>query len=324
MAARREVDVDSVLRGDRRALARAITLIESTREDHREAAQALIDELLPHSGNSLRIGVTGPPGAGKSTFIESFGIRAIAGGHKVAVLAVDPTSPIGGGSILGDKTRMEELSRSPHAFIRPSPSLQALGGVAQKTRECILLCEAAGFDLVLIETVGVGQSEYEVASMVDFFLALVPPNAGDELQGIKRGIMELLDAIVVNKADEGNETAAERTQAQYRSALRLLRPDGNWQPRVLCCSALNGSGVDTVLEMIGQYRRDAHDSGSLAHRRSEQNARWLHQLTREELQRRLHRRLGEGGLLDELECAVAEGRMTPLLAIAKLRERLDS
>lgn len=324
MAARREVDVESLLRGDRRSLARAITLIESSREDHRERAQTLLDAALPHAGKSLRIGVSGPPGAGKSTFIESFGLQAIAADRRVAVLAVDPTSPIGGGSILGDKTRMEQLARSPQAFIRPSPSQQAHGGVAQKTRECVLLCEAAGFDLILIETVGVGQSEYEVSSMVDFFLALIPPNAGDELQGIKRGIMELLDAIVVNKADEGNEQAAKRTQAQYRSALRLLRAGDDREPQVLCCSALTGHGVDAVLSMIDDYELAAKNSGALDRKRAEQNSRWLQQLTREEMQRQLRRRLGEDGLIEELESAVADGRISPLRAIARIREKLGT
>ena len=324
MAARREVDVESLLRGERRSLARAITLTESSREDHREQAQALLDAALPHAGKSLRIGISGPPGAGKSTFIESFGLQAIAADRRVAVLAVDPTSPIGGGSILGDKTRMEQLARSPQAFIRPSPSQQAFGGVAEKTRECVLLCEAAGFDLILIETVGVGQSEYEVSSMVDFFLALIPPNAGDELQGIKRGIMELLDAIVVNKADEGNEQAAERTQAQYRSALRLLRAGSDREPQVLCCSALTGHGVDAVRSMIDDYEQAAKNSGALDRRRAEQNSRWLQQLTREEMQRQLRRRLGEDGLIEELESAVADGRISPLRAIARIREKLGT
>ncbi len=324
MAARREVDVESLRSGDRRSLARAITLIESTRDDHRESARDLLDAVLPHTGNSLRVGISGPPGAGKSTFIESFGQKAIAAGRQVAVLAVDPSSPIGGGSILGDKTRMEQLARSPKAFIRPSPSQQTLGGVAQKTRECVLLCEAAGFDLILIETVGVGQSEYEVSGLVDFFVALIPPNAGDELQGIKRGIMELLDAIVVNKADQGNEQAAERTASQYRGALRLLRPGGDREPQVLCCSAIGGNGVDRVLDMIEDFRQAAESNGVLARRRAEQNSRWLEQLTMEEMQRELRRRLGQDESIEKLEAAVAEGRMSPLRAIARIREKLGT
>src|SRR5210317_1818887 len=234
-----EFDLEPLLSGNRRALAKAITLVESKLERHREQAQGILEQVLPHSGNSIRIGITGVPGVGKSTFIEAFGLYLIEQGKRVAVLAVDPSSPIAGGSILGDKTRMEELSRREEAFIRPSPSEGTLGGVAQKTRETMLLCEAAGFDVILVETVGVGQSEHQVAGMVDFFLVLMLPGGGDELQGIKKGIVELADAIVINKADGDSETIARTTQQHYRSALGLLKHASFWQPQVLACSALN-------------------------------------------------------------------------------------
>ncbi|MFZ5603690.1 MAG: methylmalonyl Co-A mutase-associated GTPase MeaB, partial [Pseudomonadota bacterium] len=216
------IDKEALLQGNRRALAKAITLTESKLDSHRQEAQQLLESLLPHTGNSIRIGITGIPGVGKSTFIEAFGLHLIRAGKKVAVLAVDPSSPITGGSILGDKTRMEVLSQQENAFIRPSPSGGALGGVAQKTRESMLLCEAAGYDVILVETVGVGQSEYEVASMVDFFLVLMLPNAGDELQGIKKGILELADAIVINKADGAARAMADQARHHYNNALSIL------------------------------------------------------------------------------------------------------
>ena len=223
---------EAILTGDRRALAKAITLVESQRPQDVETAQRLLKRVLPHTGNSIRIGITGVPGVGKSTFIEAFGQHVIEQGHRLAVLAVDPSSPVAGGSILGDKTRMEALSREEAAFIRPSPAGRALGGVAFKTRESLLLCEAAGFDIILVETVGVGQSEHQVAGMVDFFLLLMLPGGGDELQGIKKGILELADAIVVNKADGSSESLARTTQQHYRSAMSLLRHDDFWEPKV--------------------------------------------------------------------------------------------
>src|SRR6478672_11136472 len=227
-----------VVDGDRRALARAITLVESTRADHRAEAEALLAEVLPHVGNSVRVGISGAPGAGKSTFIEALGGYLVEQAHRVAVLAVDPSSTRSGGSILGDKTRMEQLTRSPLAFVRPSPTGGTLGGVARRTREALLLCEAAGFDVVLVETVGVGQSEVAVAGMVDCFMLLIAPAAGDELQGIKRGIMELADLVVVNKADGDLAAIAGITAADYANALHLVRPRiAAWVPRVLTCSA---------------------------------------------------------------------------------------
>ena len=232
------VDLDLLRQGNRRALAKAITVVESTLESDRVKSQNILESILPDSGNSIRVGISGVPGVGKSTFIEALGLYLIALGKKVAVLAVDPSSPMAGGSILGDKTRMEELSRAEHAYIRPSPSSGALGGVAQKTRESMLLCEAAGYDIILVETVGVGQSEFEVAGMVDFFLVLMVPNAGDELQGIKKGIMELVDGLVINKADGESINLAKQTMSHYKNAFHLLKNSGFWSPKVLSCSAL--------------------------------------------------------------------------------------
>ena len=241
--------------GDRRGLAKAITLVESTRPDHQRQAQELLEMLLPATGKAARVGITGVPGVGKSTFIESFGLYLIGEGKQVAVLAVDPSSSRSGGSILGDKTRMAELSASPHAFIRPSPSAGSLGGVAQRTREAMLVCEAAGYDVVLVETVGVGQSEVAVASMVDFFLVLMLPGGGDELQGIKKGILEIADALAVNKADGDNLGRAQRAVAEYRSALRLFRHgSANWAPPVVPISALESSGMDEVWKIILDHR----------------------------------------------------------------------
>jgi LAO/AO transport system kinase len=241
-----QIDLQLLRQGNRRALAKAITLVESKLDSHREQAQLILEQLLPDTGKSIRIGITGIPGVGKSTFIEIFGLYLVAQGKRVAVLAVDPSSPIAGGSILGDKTRMEELSRSEQAFIRPSPSEGALGGVAQKTRETMLLCEAAGFDVILVETVGVGQSEYQVAGMVDFFMVLMLPNAGDELQGIKKGIVELADALVVNKADGESINLAEQTRRHYENAMHLLRHNSFWTPQVMTCSAREKNNIDTV------------------------------------------------------------------------------
>ncbi len=262
--------------GDRRALARAITLMESSRADHRLAAEALLHDLLPFAGNSVRLGVTGVPGVGKSTFIEAFGLHLVERGHRVAVLAVDPSSPRSGGSILGDKTRMEELARDPRAFIRPSPSGGTLGGVARRTREAMLVCEAAGHDVVIVETVGVGQSETAVADMVDMFLLLLVPGGGDELQGIKKGIVELADAIVVTKADGDLAPAAERAARDYRNALHLLAPSGGgWTVPVLTCSAVAGQGVGAVRETVERHRDAMRATGRVAARRATQAHAWM-------------------------------------------------
>ena len=245
-----KISIDKLIQGDRRSLAKAITLVESTLSNDREKSQQLLERILPYSGNSMRIGITGIPGVGKSTFIETFGLFLLGLGKKVAVLAVDPSSPIAGGSILGDKTRMEYLSRESNAYIRPSPSGGALGGVAHKTRETMLLCEAAGYDVILVETVGVGQSEYEVAGMVDFFLVLMLPNAGDELQGIKKGILELADSIVINKADGVSLNMAQQTKRHYLNAFQLVQHGAFWQPKVVTCSALENENIADVWDML--------------------------------------------------------------------------
>jgi LAO/AO transport system kinase len=308
-----------ILEGQRRALARAITLAESTRPDHRAAAEALMAQLLPAAGKSVRIGISGIPGAGKSTFIEAFGSHLIAQGHKVAVLAVDPSSPRSGGSLLGDKTRMETLSRDPNAFIRPTPTGGSLGGVARRTRDAILLCEAAGFDRILVETVGVGQSEIAVADMVDMFLLLLVPGGGDELQGLKKGIVEIADAVIVNKADGDLADAADRAVRDYRSALHLLRgasPD--WAVPVLRCSALTGDGIAGVGETVEAYVAAMKKNGAYDARRGEQALRWLWQEVSEELLARFRADPWVAERRGALEAAVASGKMMPSLAAEDL------
>ena len=266
--------VDGILQGDRVILSRAITLIESTNPEHQKLAQQVIEACLPHAGNSLRIGITGVPGAGKSTFIEAFGKFLTAQGKHIAVLAIDPSSERSKGSILGDKTRMEQLSTDPHAFIRPSPSGLTLGGVARKTRETIILCEAAGFDVIIVETVGVGQSETVVKSMVDFFLLLMLAGAGDELQGIKRGIMEMADALVINKADGDNVTPAELAKTRYQSALHLFPQNENgWMVPVTTCSALEHTAIDKVWEIITDFETLTKGNGYFSKNRNEQNVK---------------------------------------------------
>ncbi|MDZ4828436.1 MAG: methylmalonyl Co-A mutase-associated GTPase MeaB [Actinomycetota bacterium] len=301
--------------GDRRALARAITLVESTRADHREEATALLEELLPSTGQAVRVGISGAPGAGKSTFIEALGIELVDAGKRIAVLAVDPSSTRSGGSILGDKTRMEELARRADAFIRPSPSGGTLGGVARRTREALLVCEAAGFDAVIVETVGVGQSEVAVADMVDAFCLLIAPGAGDELQGVKRGIVELADLVVVNKADGELKPAAMRTAADYANALHLVRGRA---PQVLTCSALARTGISDVWSALMQFRADAENSGELGHRRAEQARTWLWSELNESLvdQFRSDRRVRE--LLPALEAEVVAGQTSPAAAAQRL------
>ena len=314
-------NLPALLEGNRRALAKAITLAESSLDDHREQAEAILEQALPHSGNSIRIGITGVPGVGKSTFIEAFGLYLIDQGRRVAVLAVDPSSPIAGGSILGDKTRMEELSRREEAFIRPSPSGGALGGVAQKTRETMLLCEAAGYDVVLVETVGVGQSEYQVAGMVDFFMVLMLPGGGDELQGIKKGIMELADALVINKADGGSAQLATSTQRQYTSAMHLLRHSGFWSPPVMTCSALENSGIDSVWEMIQDFHQQALEKQAFQPKRAQQNRAWMHQLVNELLQLRLRQNKEIREMLPDLEERVEQLKLTPYAAARQIMDR---
>ncbi|CAK0759885.1 methylmalonyl-CoA mutase-interacting GTPase YgfD [Azospirillaceae bacterium] len=312
----------AIRRGERRPLARAITLVESTRLDHRAQAEALLAELLPDTGRAVRIGVSGVPGVGKSTFIEAFGMHVIREGLRVAVLAVDPTSQRTGGSILGDKTRMTELTRDESAFIRPSPAGATLGGVARRTREAMLLCEAAGYNVVIIETVGVGQSETAVSDMTDLFLLLLLPGGGDELQGIKKGIVELADLVVVNKADGDMEMAARRAAAEYRHALDLLRPAApEWKPPVLRCSALTGMGVDEVWRTILRYRETLEASGGLARRRAEQARAWLWSEIHESLMFAFHHHAGVCGALSDVEAQVASGTMIPTTAARLLLER---
>jgi len=315
---------DAILAGDRRALAKAITLVESVRPQDRKASQDLLNELLPHTGNSIRIGITGVPGVGKSTFIESFGQTVIAEGKKVAVLAVDPSSPVAGGSILGDKTRMEHLSREANAFIRPSPAGKALGGVALKTRESMLLCEAAGYDVVVVETVGVGQSEHQVGSMVDFFLILLLPGGGDELQGIKKGILELADAILINKADGESENLANKTRLHYQSALSLLTQSGFWSPEVRTCSALERSGITEAWAMITRFHREALSAGHLANMRSEQNLQWMWQLTDQLLRQQITDHPTLTTRLPAIEAEVSAATLTPLSAAQSIIDHLKA
>lgn len=315
-------NLQDLLSGNRRALAKAITLVESKLDIHREQAQGILEQVLPHSGNSIRIGITGVPGVGKSTFIEAFGLYLIEQGKRVAVLAIDPSSPIAGGSILGDKTRMEELSRREEAFIRPSPAEGTLGGVAQKTRESILLCEAAGYDVILVETVGVGQSEYQVAGMVDFFMVLMLPGGGDELQGIKKGIMELADALVINKADGDSEKLATMTQRQYISAMNLLRHTSFWTPRVMTCSALTLDNIDKVWGMLQDYYFQALDEQAFLSRRARQNRDWMHQLVNEMLLQKLSRNPAVKAMIPALEKAVEERQMTAFAAARKIMDQV--
>ena len=316
------IDVEALKQGNRRALAKAITLVESKKLDHRAQAQELLEAVLSNTGNSIRIGITGIPGVGKSTFIESFGQYLISQGKRVAVLAVDPSSPIAWGSILGDKTRMEMLSRSDDAFIRPSPSEGSLGGVALKTRETMLLCEAAGYDVILVETVGVGQSEYEVASMVDFFMVLMLPNAGDELQGIKKGIMELADALVINKADGESINLATQTRRHYQNALHLLRHSSFWTPQVMTCSALRNENIQAVWGMISDYQVDATKNGALAEKRARQAKEWMNKLLHEMLDIKLKENPAIKALLPELNRKVTDGETTPFLAAQRIVELL--
>jgi LAO/AO transport system kinase len=312
--------------GDRRALARAVTLIESTRADHREAAERLVETLLPATGGATRLGISGPPGAGKSTFIERFGLDGLKRGHRLAVLAVDPASKRGGGAILGDKTRMLELSRAPSVFIRPSPGGETMGGVARRTRETILLCEAAGFDIVIVETVGAGQSETAVAEMVDMFLLILPPAAGDELQGLKRGIIELADMILINKADGELLDHANRSAADYTSALHLIRPRiAGWEPPVRAVSALTGIGVDAIWDDVARFRTTLQTSGEWQRHRAEQARAALFTEIGEGLLAQFRAAPRVAARFPEIEAEVKEGARTPADgARALLRLFLDN
>jgi len=315
-------ELEQILQGNRRAIAKAITLLESTRPESFEQGQELLESLLPHAGKALRIGITGVPGVGKSTFIEAIGLFLIKQGHRVAVLAVDPSSQLTGGSIMGDKTRMNELAQHPHAFIRPSPSSGILGGVARKTRETMLICEAAGYDVVIVETVGVGQSETMVASMVDLFLLLMLPNAGDELQGIKKGVLELADLVVVNKSDGEQETLAKTAQSEYRKALHLLPSSKNsWTPQILRCSALEKRGIDKIWDSVKSFRKALQNSGEWEKQRRTQTGKWMWSLVEEGLLTNFRNHPNLQKQIPELEKEVESGNMLPTTAARKL---LDS
>ena len=318
-----KIDNQALLSGDRRALAKCITLVESTLPADRALATSLIEDILPNTGNSLRIGISGVPGVGKSTFIESFGLHLIETGKKIAVLAVDPSSSIAGGSILGDKTRMTQLSRSPDAFIRPSPSSGMMGGIAHKTRETILLCEAAGYDIILVETVGVGQSEVDVYSMVDFFMMLMVPNAGDDLQGIKRGITELVDSIIINKADGPSIPLAQTAKQYYQNALHLLRADSDfWRPKVLTCSSTEKTNIDQIASMIFEFQALATEENRLQNRREKQNLSWLKRLINNEVEQRLKHNETIRDVYPNLENDVIAGKRSPLNAATEVIDLL--
>ncbi|HEU5016756.1 MAG TPA: methylmalonyl Co-A mutase-associated GTPase MeaB [Pseudolabrys sp.] len=324
---RQYTDVSKLARairaGDRAQLARAITLIESKRSDHRELAHSLVQELLPQTGQAVRLGITGAPGAGKSTTIDALGSYLTGQGHKVAVLAVDPSSSRTGGSILGDKTRMARLAADPNAYVRPSPASGTLGGVAAKTRETMLICEAAGYDVVMVETVGIGQSETAVADMTDFFLVLMLPGAGDELQGLKKGIVELADMIAVNKADGDNVERAKRAAAEYRGALNILAPhSADWAVPVITYSALTGMGIEDLWAKVIAHKDATSASGALAQRRREQQVKWMWSLLEERMTARLRNDPAVRAKLKQAETAVAAGKMTPALAVEEVAKTL--
>ena len=315
--------VRGVRSGDRAMLARAITLIESKRSDHRRTAHQLVQELLPFTGKGVRLGITGAPGAGKSTTIDVLGTHLTGKGHKVAVLAVDPSSTRTGGSILGDKTRMARLASDPNAFVRPSPSSGTLGGVAAKTRETMLVCEAAGYDVVMVETVGIGQSETAVADMTDFFLVLMLAGAGDELQGLKKGIVELADMIAVNKADGDNIERAKVAAAEYRAALNILAPQSQtWSPPVIMYSALTSKGIDELWAQVIAHKDKMTASGELAARRREQQVKWMWTMLEERLTARLRSDASVRAKLRQMENQVAAGKLAPTLAVEEIAKLL--
>ena len=304
--------IDGVLAKNRRIVAKTITLIESSLPSHQEKAKTIVDALLPHTGKAVRIGITGVPGVGKSTYIESFGMQLVKQGHRVAVLAVDPSSSKSGGSIMGDKTRMERLSLEQQAFIRPSPSSCTLGGVARRTRETMIVCEAAGFDIIIVETVGVGQSETTVASMVDFFLVLMLAGAGDELQGIKKGVLELADAIAINKADGNNIEHAKKAKIEYEKALNLLTPSSKiWSPPVLTCSAVTLDGIDEIWQTILDHRKKLESSGELADKRRKQALDWMWALVEDGLRDRFYRNSDVEKSLPQIIKAIEKGKTAP-------------
>ncbi len=317
--------IDGVLAKNRRILAKTITLIESSHPSHQEIAKAVVDALLPYAGKAVRIGITGVPGVGKSTYIESFGLQLVEQGHWVAVLAVDPSSSKSGGSIMGDKTRMERLSLEKQAFIRPSPSSGTLGGVARRTRETILVCEAAGFDVIMVETVGVGQSETTVASMVDFFLVLMLAGAGDELQGIKKGVLELADAIAINKADGNNIENAEKARIEYEKAFNLLTPSFKaWRPPVLTCSAVTRDGLEDIWQTILDHKKKLEKSGELQEKRRKQALDWLWTLVEEELLGRFYKNPDVQKSLPEIVRMVEAEETAPTAAAHRLIDLHDA
>jgi LAO/AO transport system kinase len=319
-----DASVNGLLNGNRRILAKTITLIESSLSSHQALAQAILDRLLPYTGKAVRLGITGVPGVGKSSFIESLGMLLVEKGHRVAVLAVDPSSTRSGGSILADKTRMERLSADSRAFIRPSPSGGTLGGVARKTRETMLVCEAAGYDVIIVETVGVGQSEITVSSMVDFFLVLMLAGAGDELQGIKKGVLELADAIAINKADGDNIEKAGRAQKDYETALHLLRPASpNWSPPVLTCSARELTGIETIWAVVLKHRDVMTSSCELEQNRRSQSLSWMWSLVEEGLKDRFHHHPEVRRHLPQLSRQVENGMLSPTAAACQLLFFLD-
>ncbi|MBG07379.1 MAG: methylmalonyl Co-A mutase-associated GTPase MeaB [Halobacteriovoraceae bacterium] len=313
-----KIDIDQLLKGNRSSLAKAITLVESKRPSDRVEAQKLIDQILPHTGRSIRIGISGSPGVGKSTFIESIGLHILEKEKKIAVLTVDPSSPVSGGSILGDKTRMEKLSRKSDVFIRPSPSSGASGGVTQKSRETILLCEAAGFDVIIVETVGVGQNEVSVSNMVDFFLVMLLPNAGDELQGIKKGIIEIADALAINKADGDTINVAQKTKSQYESALKLLVPHSFWKQQVITCSAIESKNIDKAWDMICEFQQTSKSGGFFQQRRAQQSKDWMWSLIRDSIEIELKSRPELTKIIPELEEMVTKELKTPQMAASEV------
>ncbi len=311
--------VQGVLDRDRTIMGRAITLVESNAAAHMERAQRMLKKLIPHTGNSIRVGITGVPGAGKSTFIEALGTHLCQEGHRVAVLAVDPSSSRTGGSILGDKTRMENLSREPNAFIRPSPSGGMLGGVTRKSRETMLICEAAGYDVILVETVGVGQSEVEVRSMVDFFLLVLIAGAGDELQGIKKGIMELADSILINKADGDNKLRAESARAEFARIVHYLLPaTEGWTTRALSASSLTGDKIPDVWQVVEEFKENTMTSGVFQDRRNSQTVQWVHAMVDDYLRSSFYSHKGVKKMIPSMEEDVIAGNLSPTQAVTKL------
>ena len=317
--------VEGVLEGNRMKLSRAITMVESNAPKHFAMSQEIVQRLLPHTGKAVRIGITGVPGAGKSTIIEALGCRLCQQGHKVAVLAVDPSSSVTGGAILGDKTRMEQLSREKNAFIRPSPAGGTLGGVSRKSRETMLLCEAAGYDVILVETVGVGQSETTVRSMVDFFLVVVLTGAGDDLQGVKKGVIELADAILVNKADGDNKTKALVTRADYEQILHYLRPaTEGWTTKAYTCSAYTGEGIQEIWDVAMEYIEQMRGTGQLESRRQQQNLTWVREMTDDYFRTLLYKNPAIAGPREAIEARVLDGSLAPTKALSEIVTMIES